>query len=81
MSTDRGRICDAITAWRDGATLDARHPLEGDDADATFLWDPNAVKDLARVIARTLRGERLEYRELPWSGAPEMQWQPPPQAR
>jgi len=54
--TDRGRIEDAICAWRDGASYDAIHPLAGQDVPEIF-YDPNAVKDLARVIMHMLDGE------------------------
>lgn len=67
--SDRHVIQDAITDWRDGATFDAVHALESDDLTASpaFLWNDNAVKDLARVIAARLRGEEVTRRKLPWS--------------
>lgn len=53
---DRRKIQDAITAWRDGQTFDAIHPLADDDSHG-ILWDDNAMKDLARVIAHTLNDD------------------------
>ena len=43
----RGKIDDAITAWRNGATYNAIHPLA--NAQCGALWDDDYVKDLARV--------------------------------
>jgi hypothetical protein len=55
---DRGRIEEAIEAWRDGATYEGVHPIDSRRTlKASFLYDPNAVKDLARVIAHMLDGE------------------------
>jgi hypothetical protein len=53
---NRGQIQDAITAWRDGATFDAIHPLSHDEPPGIF-WDDNAMKDLARVIFHTIQGD------------------------
>lgn len=64
----RGKIQDAISAWRDGATFDAIHPLrDSDSAERAILWDDNAMKDLARVITATLAGEEVPVADLPWS--------------
>jgi len=67
----RGQIQDAITAWRDGATFDAIHPLaHGDDWPPGIFWDDNAMKDLARVIYHTIQGGReIPVADLPW-GSP-----------
>lgn len=55
---DRGRIEDAIYAWRDGASYDAIHPLDAfGEETALILHAPGAVKDLARVISHMLDGE------------------------
>jgi len=62
----RPQIQDAITAWRDGATYNALHPLR-DCEPPSWLWDPDAVKDLARVIAHSLNGEQPPAVPLPWS--------------
>ncbi len=61
----RQRIGEAVEAWRDGATYDAIHPLERKNF--LDLWDPDAVKDLARVIAHVLQGDEVPVRKLPWS--------------
>lgn len=67
MPFSRGKIEDAITAWRNGQTYDAIHPLaERDDG---VVWDENAMKDLARVIAATLAGGTPPEKPLPWNGA------------
>lgn len=64
---DRRKIQDAIEAWRDGQTFDAIHPLEDvDPVTCSIFWDPDAVKDLARVIAATLDGRDVPSRPLPW---------------
>lgn len=65
--TDRRAIEDAILAWRDGASFDARHPLAGlPSGQVSIFWDSSAMKDLARVIRAVLDGEPLERHDLPW---------------
>ena len=58
MSSLRGVVVDAIEAWRDGETCDAVHPLVGEPQvqarSIAWLYDPDVVKDLARVIAKHL---------------------------
>lgn len=66
--TTRAQIQDAITAWRDGQTFNAVHPLDGQTlGQAAILWDDDAVKDLARVIAATIDGREIPSVRLPWS--------------
>jgi hypothetical protein len=67
VDISRGDIQDAITAWRDGKTFDARHPL-ADQPDHGFavLWDDNAMKDLARVIMATIEGRDIPSADVPW---------------
>lgn len=66
MTGDRHKIQNAIKAWRDGQTFDAIHPL-ADSESHGIVWDDNAMKDLARVIAATLAGETPPEKPLPWN--------------
>ena len=56
----RHAIETGIEAWRDGETCDAVHPL-ADAGPPPWLFNPDTVKDLARVIARHL-GDGSEER-------------------
>jgi hypothetical protein len=49
----RHAIETGIEAWRDGETCDAVHPL-AEAGPSPWLFNPDTVKDLARVIARHL---------------------------